>query len=102
MSLQKSYEAATGITHASAYHKIITMGNNRVGGRMSVKVDIFADAQAKTDGKVPVGSYLFSIRTTDYDTYFANSVVDTEDQNTVERAYAYLKTLDEYSGASNV
>jgi hypothetical protein len=35
-------------------------------------------------------------------TYFANSVVDTVDQNTVERSYVYLKTLDDYSGATDV
>lgn len=102
MSLQISYEAQTGVTHASAYHKIIRMGNDRENGQMSIGVSIFKDEQAKIDGKSPVGSRHYSIRSTDYDTYFANAVLDTEGQNTVERAYVYLKTLDEYSGASDV
>jgi len=102
MSLQLSYEAATGVTHASAYHKITSLNHNRTGDRMMIQVTIFADAAAKAASKAPVGNASYRVAGTDYDTYFANSVLDTVDQNHVERSYEYLKTLDDYTGASDV
>jgi hypothetical protein len=102
MALQLSYDAPTGVTHSSAYHKITSLRHDRYGGTMSIHVSIYKDSTAKTNDKSAVGYAVHTVSSADHDTYFANSVVDTVDQNTVERSYVYLKTLDDYSGATDV
>jgi len=102
MSLQLSYEAPTGVTHASAYHKITSLSHNRTNDRMMIHVTIYKDAAAKAADKAPVGGASFRVSDADFDTYYANAVLDTVSQNHVERSYVYLKTLDEYDGASDV
>jgi hypothetical protein len=102
MSLQKSFEAPTGATHASAYHKITGLTHNRVRNAVEINVSIYKDSAAKVAAKNPVGRKSYRLAGTDYNTYFANSVLDTVDQNHVERCYVYLKTLSDYSGASDV
>ena len=102
MSLQLSYEAPTGATHSSAYHKITGLSQDRSSNRMTIHVSIYKDSAAKAADKAPVGSVAYRVAGSDFDTYYANSVLDTENQNHVERSYVYLKTLDDYSGASDV
>jgi len=69
---------------------------------MMIHVTIYKDAAAKAADKSPVGSASYRVAGSDYTTYYANSVLDTVDQNHVERSYEYLKTLDDYDGASDV
>jgi hypothetical protein len=69
---------------------------------MSFFVDIYKDATARSENKQPVGGASYSVGDADYDTYYANAVLDVTDQNHIERSYEYLKTLSEYSGASDV
>ena len=102
MSLQLSYDAATGATHASAYHKITSISHSREQSRMMLHVSIYKDSTAKSEGKAPVGSASYRVADSDYTTYYANAVLDTVSQNHVERSYEYLKTLSDYSGASDV
>ena len=102
MALQLSYEAQTGVTHASAYWRILTLVHDRLRSRVTINVAIYADAQARIDDKIPVGGDNQIIEDTDYTTYFDDEVLDLEDQNPTERAYTYLKTLAAYDGASNV
>jgi hypothetical protein len=102
MSLQKSFEAPTGATHASAYHKITGLHHNRIGSVVDINISIYKDSAAKVAAKTPVGRKSYRVAGADYTTYFANSVLDTVDQNHIERCYVYLKTLSDYSGASDV
>jgi hypothetical protein len=102
MALQLSYDAPTGVTHASAYHKITGLSQDRQSDRMMLHVLIYKDAAAKAADKSPVGSASYRVADADYATYYANAVLDTVDQNHIERSYVYLKTLSDYSGASDV
>jgi len=102
MALQLSYDASTGATHSTAYHKITRLNNDRDGSRMTIQVSIYKDSTAKTDGKTPVGMAVYTVSDSDYTTYYANAVLDTVSQNHIERSYEYLKTLSDYSGASDV
>jgi len=102
MSLQLSYEAGTGATHASAYHKITNLSLRRQGDCTLIHVTIFKDAAAMAANKSPVGNASYRVVGDDYATYYANAVLDTVGQNVVERSYEYLKTLDGYIGASDV
>jgi len=102
MSLQLSYEASTGVTHASAHHKITNLSLRRQSSCALIHVTIFKDAAAMAADKSPVGNASHRVAGEDYATYYANAVLDTVDQNVVERSYEYLKTLDDYSGASDV
>ena len=89
------------VTHSSAYHKITALSQDRTNNRMTIHISIYKDAAAKAGDKAPVGSASFRVDDS-FDTYYANVVLDTENQNHVERSYVYLKTLDDYSGASDV
>jgi hypothetical protein len=102
MALKISHEAPTGVTHANAYHHITKMWNNRWTGLMRIYVHIYADQTAKINSKAKVDRRVYTITDDDYDIYFANDVLDVVEQNTVERAYAYLKTLPAYDGAEDV
>jgi hypothetical protein len=102
MALQISHEAPTGVTHASAYHRITRMNNNRYTSKMRITVSIYANAQARTDAKKRVNRKNYLIETTEYTTYFGNTALDVLNQNTVERCYEYLKAQAEYTGATDV
>jgi len=102
MALQLSYEAPTGVTHATAYHRITGIRMDRTNQRVLIQVEIYKDKQARDDGKAPVGGDSQSVRDTDFTTYFDDEVLDVVDQNPTERAYVYLKTLDSYTGAADV
>jgi len=102
MALELSHEAPTGITHASAYHRITRMNNNRYAEEMRITVSIYATEQTRIDGKRRVDRKRYLIETTDYTTYFSSATLDVVDQNPVERAYEFLKAQAEYTGASNV
>ena len=102
MALQKSFDDAHGSTHASAYHRVTSLHLDIEHKIAEWSVNTYKDSQARADGKVPVNVKTFMLTDTDYDTYFAPSVLDVVDQNPQERVYVYLKTLDEYDGASDV
>jgi hypothetical protein len=70
--------------------------------RMSIHIDIFKDATARSENKAPVGNRSYTVKDSEYDTYFDAAVLDVVAQNHIERSYEYLKTLSEYSGASDV
>lgn len=99
MSMQRTFDDECGSTHASAYHKITNLRNTRDAESMVISVSIFKDAQAKTDDKVPVGSFACRVKGTDYTTYFGNAAVELVDKSEVVKAYEYLKAATaEYDG----
>jgi len=65
-----------------------------------ISVVLYLNAQTKQDGKRNVYAKGYSVSGEAWDTYFANSVLDTA--NPFKSAYDYLKTLDEFQGAINV
>jgi len=102
MALQLSTEDQFGNTNASAYHRIIALALNSKDKIASLAVEAYKDAAARAADKAAFSRRQYAISGDDYDTYFAPSVLDVVDQNPLERAYVFLKTLAEYDGASDV
>jgi len=102
MALQKSYEDEFGTTHSTAYGRITQLHINYESSVASITVGIYKDSTARADNKTPLNKSAYTLSGTDFDTYFLDTVLDTENYNPQERAYVYLKTLDDWSGASDV
>ena len=65
-----------------------------------ISVLLYLNEQTKQDGKRNVYAKGYSVSGEAWDTYFANTVLDTA--NPFKSAYDYLKTLDEFQGAIDV
>ena len=102
MALQLSYDDEFGHTNASAYHRITSLYLYVEGGRMKLGISTFKDAAASAAGSRALRALTYGIEGDEFDTYFAPAVLDVVDQNPQERAYEYLKTLEDWSGASDV
>ena len=102
MALQMSFDDDFGSTHASAYHRISSLTLLPDPKIASMEMEIYVDAAARAAAKTPLLKRHYVIEGNDFDTYFAPAVLDVVDQNPQERAYEFLKTLDEYDGASDV
>lgn len=99
MALQKSI-SKFGFTASSAYHCINRCGyqkglNSPVvpgDGNVYVEVNSYKNATARTDDAEPM-----EVRTFHFD-------LDTSSdaEGLLEQAYAHLKTLDEFDGATDV
>ena len=103
MALEKSYTTDGGVSLSEAYHKISTMRFRHwdENPKVDIIVDIYRDSTARVDlTRVVYVSY--TCDGSDYTTYFSNAALDVENQNIRERAYTWLKTLEDYSGASDV
>lgn len=105
MALQLSYDDSFGTTHASAYHRVVALQLNISEQVAKVQVGTYKDAQARSDGKdlVSVKAYMFTPTTTPaYADLFGVAVMDPVDTNPIKVVYGHLKTLPEWSGASDV
>ena len=87
----------TGVTASQAYHKV---GNGQLiedtsGYGMRFEVKVYYNASARSSGKKPMLllQYFMTI----------NSTSTTQNHyNPIKSMYEYLKTLSEYSGATDV
>lgn len=102
MALQLSYDDQFGSTHASAYHRVVNFTVSRERDFVSLFLATYVDAAARQADKEPLIRRKYRVAGDDYDTYFSTSALDVADQNVIERGYVYLKTLSEFSGASDV
>ena len=92
MALKKSYHSTYGTNHPQAYHKIIFCNINIAGTEtVECKVGIYATEAAKNANSGSIGEsfHLFA---------YSSSI----DESQVSQSYEHLKTLDEYSGATDV
>lgn len=102
MALQLSYDDDFGNTNASAYHRVTTLLLYVAQERVKIEVSTYKDSAARSAGKEPLRRVYHAAQGADFTTYFDDAVLDTENYNPLERAYEYLKTLDEWDGASDV
>lgn len=82
MALQYTFTSATGITSSSAYHKIYKIEYNTKKSKATAFAEIFHDATARTNNKVPIDVVEFE---------FTMAVGD-KDNNPVKQAYTAMKT----------
>lgn len=101
MGLQMSIDPGKGTVYATGYIRISQLLVNKDD---TVKVHTLwyqtqadRDADKGTEDQKP-----YIISGADYTTYFANTALDTVNQNPWERAYVWLKTLSEFSSATDV
>jgi len=92
MALQKSFEQANGVV--ANYSKVteVTLISNETA---RAQVAVYLNAAARTDNKHPVV----------YQLYFCPMTLDDLDEegnNPIKLVYEYLKTLDVYSGSTDV
>lgn len=105
MALQLSYDDRFGTTHASAYHRVLSLELFVDSQAARVRVGTYKDAQARTDGKEVLITldYTFTATTpATYDDLFGVTALDVVDMNPIKSVYNHLKTLPEWAGASDV
>lgn len=105
MALIKQIELDNGIILTDAYIKISSIDfYNKVNDNSYVKiyVNIFKDQQARIDGKPEVTKFTYKISDPKFTEYFSLSVLNELNKNIVSQSYTYLKTLNTFSGATDI
>ena len=102
MALQLSYDDIFGNTNATAYFRVVTVNNGYKNLTCGVNVEVYKDSAARQSNKAPLANLDYSTVGDEYATYFATSVLDVANHNIIKQGYEYLKSLAEYSGASDV
>ena len=104
MALQLAVENEQGVS--GNYWKIDTVKFNFSPiDSVVIKVNQFLDAAASAALKTPLKTLEYSLTTEtpdDFTGVFDAATLDTVSYNPQERAYVYLKTLPEFSGATDV
>lgn len=94
MALQLAFDTAHGISLPTAYHRILNLRqhkNNESVFKARIMIGTYVDAAARTAGNPPITTRNYRM---DYD-------LEATD-NAFVQAYAYLKTLTDFTGASDV
>jgi hypothetical protein len=102
MALQLSYNDAFGNTNSTAYFRVVTVNNDHKNLVCGVNVEVYKDATARQSLKSQLASFNHSTVGDEYATYFGVDVLDLANHNIIKQGYTYLKSLAEYSGASDV
>lgn len=94
MALQISYNSDFGVTFSTAYVRIMEVQVNTplddANNKLKVVTEVYADNQARLDGKVPVG--------------FLRAEDGFTETNSLSKAelYTWLKTQPGFEGATDV
>ncbi len=101
MALQLSKELATG--QSGDYWKVsrVEMQYGLSGGTCTIEVCLFKDSAARSSAKSEMERTKYVLSGADFDTWFAETLLDDADKTPRERAYEYLKTHADFSGAAN-
>jgi len=112
MALQKSWDDEFGATHASAYARVIRIDMDIEHATATATVGIYVDSAARNAGKKP-----FQRRSYNFDTLSGSSLVPStasarfadlfavgvlNTKNPTKSVYDHIKTLSEWSGATDV
>lgn len=103
MALQGSLTLDNGIFLSSAYLIITSICSNFLNGDhyVTVNLSIYKDSSAYSAG-YPEVTVITHKCISDFDTYFAESVLNQAGNTTLTQAYVWLITLPSYSGMSVV
>lgn len=105
MALIKQIELDNGIILEEAYIKVSTIKYyNKANDNSYVKLDvnIFKNQQARIDGKPEVTKFIYKISDPKFTEYFSISILNALNKNIMSQAYIYLKTLNTFSGSTDV
>lgn len=102
MALQVTLtDSPVGLAIPAGYARIVQVLADFVQGKVQVAVDVYATAAARQAGKRPVsgGQYLADVTT---DPAAKPGINPDASEGIRTNAYAYLKTLPDFAGATDV
>jgi len=99
MGFRREITTRDGSTHANAYYKVSSVKISHHAKRASISLMVWKDQDARNANKATLSGVpgkksfvaLNKGEVTDYDTYFAPTVIDAADKNPVSQAYVYAK-----------
>jgi len=100
MALQLSHELGSGIT--GNYWRVKNIAFDLDTSELHCKIALYKDSAARTAGKAPISETVYHWSGGDFTGWFDATTLDTVNYNPQERAYVKLKTLAEFSGATDV
>ena len=98
MAIQTSYTDVYGATHTSAYFRVASVNIEADKAQVLVSVHHDANARSKADPTTskPYITQAWGSVTTDFATYFADSVLDDDGKSPIKQAYAWVKTQKDF------
>ena len=99
MAIQKSYVDVYGATHADAYTRVESVYVTNSSVEIQILIYHNAAARSKSDSSAMKQALVMentTITGSDYDTYFADSVLKADTKSPVVQAYAWLKAQSNY------
>ena len=105
MALQKSYTGKDGGVHSSAYIRVVSVSQLIDDGNISLRVAVYHDKNTRDAmTRVPMDNDVVAIvpYTIPEGSTFTETQLKADDTSLISQCYVYIKTLSEYSGATNV
>jgi len=104
MALKKSYSVIYDVTaYPNAYHRVTRLSKNLAisgdsdpASYADIFVSVYVDENNRDVSSVPVNITFYRCAGSDFQTYFATSVLDSDGTNGISQAYDYLKASVEY------
>ena len=96
LKLAETYTDKHGVEFDDAYAVVDICHGDKKSKRQFFIVDIYKDDTARDAGKEPVESFQYIVEDSDFDTFFAVSVL-SNNSNIYKQAYLYLITLDKWA-----
>ena len=106
MGFKIGITTATDTEYTDAYFKIQEVHYNLGAKRCDFRLDVYKDKDARDASKaklkgVPTTTR-FNVTGDDFDTYFADTVLDDADKNLMKQCYAYAKAQEDYTSATDI
>jgi len=105
MALQVAATGKDGGVHSSAYHRVISASQLIDDGNISLRVAVYHDkATRDAMNTAPMDNEVVEILAllVPVGSTFTEAALKTVDVTLISQCYAYLKTLPEYSSATDV
>lgn len=99
MALIQSYEDKFGNTNANAYWRVIEVNCNWERGNAHMTVLVYKNKVARNNGKQPLDTVAYDFDGVLFEQVYGSLNLDTS--NPLKASYTYLKTLEEYAGATD-
>ncbi len=102
MALQKSYTDLQDHTDTSSYHKIARINIDYIRSVAEIIVLTYKDSTAKSAGKLQTAVRTYNVSGGTFTSVFGATAQDTVNKNPQESAYIHLKTLGDFTSATDV
>ena len=104
MALQGEIILDNGIVLSSGYLLVIHVDMNYIvnDNNANIRVLIYKDSSAYSSGKPEVIELEHTVNSSDFDTYFSETVLKQVNKTNLTQAYVWLKTLSQYSSLTEV